>query len=191
MSDNSQVNNLEQLGNKLWITRKCRINAEKRLLSNAQFLNFSNIYYSIIITIVSILSIIIKSNAYSAISVIMSVALTISVTFASSLNYKERAEIMKRNYLDINQLETKLKYVDQNNTSEIEKIEQEYNRLLDNVENHLEYDYYKYLSAHDEASFNLKMKALYYTHIIFTWSFKIFLIILPIISTIIITRVFK
>lgn len=191
MSDNSQVNHIEQLSNKLWITRKCRINAEKRLLSNAQFLNFSNIYYSIIITIVSILSLIIKSNAYAVISVTMSVALTISVTFASSLNYKERAEIMKRNYLDINELETKLKYIDQNNTSDIEKIEQEYNRLLDNVENHLEYDYYKYLSAHDESSFNLKMKAVYYTHIIFTWSFKTFLIVLPIISTIIITRVIK
>ena len=182
MAENLAPDYKGQIDNKMWITKKCRMNTESRLLSNATFLNISNIYYSIIISIISIISIITNDNTYSIISVILSVALIISITFATSLNYKERAEKMKRNYLDINELETKLKYIDPNSKDEIKTIELEYNKLLDNVENHLEYDYYRVLKNNKDVDFQGQIKTKYYLHGLLVLLFRIAIIILPIVT---------
>jgi len=180
MSEEKQVINYkQQLDDKLWCTKKCRMNAEKRLLSNDLLLNFSNIYYSIFIAILSILSLISSNRVYTVTSVIFSVALVISITFASSLSFKERAEKMKRNYLDINQLERRLKYVNEDDVTMIDEIEKEYINLLDNVENHLEFDYYKFLKYNKKQEFNCKIMVKYCFHKIIRCLFGILIVVLP------------
>ena len=42
---NMEKTKKELLDDKLWITKKSRMNAEKRLISNANFLNIANVYY--------------------------------------------------------------------------------------------------------------------------------------------------
>lgn len=167
----------ELLDDKLWITKKSRMNAEKRLISNANFLNIANVYYSVFIAIISIISIVTNNTGYSLVSVILSVTLTITISFASSLNYKERAEKMKKNYIDINQLEIQLKYTNEND--ELKKIELEYSNLLNNVENHIEFDYFKALLNNNEK-LNRKQFISYWSHLIFSFLFRAIIFLIPI-----------
>jgi len=46
----------DRLDRNIWITRKCRINASERLLNNAKFLDFLNVYFSIFTILLSIFS---------------------------------------------------------------------------------------------------------------------------------------
>ena len=46
----------EKLERNIWITRKCRINASERLLKSAKFVEFLNVYYSIFVITLSLLS---------------------------------------------------------------------------------------------------------------------------------------
>ena len=46
----------EKLDRNIWITRKCRINASERLLSHAKYIEILNVYYSIFVIILSLLS---------------------------------------------------------------------------------------------------------------------------------------
>lgn len=46
----------EKLERNIWITRKCRINASERLLRSAKFVEFLNVYYSIFVITLSLLS---------------------------------------------------------------------------------------------------------------------------------------
>lgn len=167
----------ELLDDKLWMTKKSRMNAEKRLISNANFLNIANIYYSVFIAIISIISIVTDNTVYSLVSVILSVTLTITISFASSLSYKERAEKMKKNYIDINKLEIQLKYTNEND--ELKKIELEYNNLLNNVENHIEFDYFK-AKINNNEKLNKKQIFSYCCHLIFVFLFRAIIFIIPV-----------
>lgn len=174
---NMEKTKKELLDDKLWMTKKSRMNAEKRLISNANFFNIANIYYSVFIAIISIISIVTDNTVYSLVSVILSVTLTITISFSSSLNYKERAEKMKKNYIDINKLEIQLKYTNEND--ELKKIELEYNNLLNNVENHIEFDYFK-AKINNNEKLNKKQIFSYCCHLIFVFLFRAIIFIIPV-----------
>lgn len=180
-------NNLKsQLENQLWSTRKCRINAESRLLSNLMFLNTVNIFYSIFVSAISIVSLIYSNKGFALVSVVLSISLTIFITFSSSLNYKERAEKMKKNYIDINDLLVELKGVACDDVEEIERINHYYNDLLRNVENHKEYDYYRFVIENNTENNSCGIKINYYFHTLIRWVLQALAFVVPIVLTIIV-----
>ena len=58
----------EKLEQNIWITRKCRINASERLLSHARYIEILNVYYSIFVIILSLVSLTEQDNTLSIIS---------------------------------------------------------------------------------------------------------------------------
>ena len=139
MSQNLDVKK-ENLKNKIWITRKCWINASERLLRFGKFIDFINIYYSLFLIFLSLISIspyAANSKILSYVSLAGSVGLTISIVYATSLRCKQRSEEFKRNYIALQKLLCILNYA----TGDISKIENKYHALLSNVENHKNIDY--------------------------------------------------
>ena len=135
----------DRLERNIWITRKCRINAAERLLKSARFIEFLNTYYSIFIITISIISFAEHDNALSVISLILSVALTISIIYANSTNLRERSYALKQNYIDLQILLDELNCIDESCCEKITQIAQRYSELLKNSENHESIDMYKLL----------------------------------------------
>lgn len=135
--------NPETLKNQIWTTRISRVNAERRLLMKEDFIQGINIYYSCILTIFSILSLVKPDNSsqLSLISTYMSVCLLIAILYTNSLRYREHARDYRTNYTALQKLEFRL-----NKPSitfdEMEAINDEYCTLLDGAANHIQFDYY-------------------------------------------------
>ncbi|AJQ29353.1 SLATT domain-containing protein [Pelosinus fermentans] len=150
---------IDNISKKIWITRLCRIEASKRLDSNDSFTQALLIYYSAIITALSIWVFFIEKTSQnneskaSLILLISSIALTMYSTFIVSKAYKERAIKMKYNYIALDALSkdmNKLKADFQENFIEKDKLineaaelDKKYLSLLQEAENHTGYDYLK------------------------------------------------
>lgn len=132
------------LDNKLWVTRKSRINASERLLKAASFIDFINVYYSIFLIILSLISIspFCKDNGLTSyVGLAGSIALTISIIYATSLRYRERSAALKQNYIALQVLPDRLKFIPEENEESINSVQSEYTELLLTVENHTHIDY--------------------------------------------------
>ena len=118
----------QQLDNKLWITRKSRINASERLLKAANFIDFINVYFSIFLILLSLISIspyADDSGMLSYVSLAGSITLTISIIYAASLGYKERSMAFKQNYIALQGLINKLAFIGDTEEEKIQDIQQE------------------------------------------------------------------
>lgn len=168
----------KQLDNKIWITRKRRINASERLLKSASFVDFINVYYSIFLIILSLLSISPFCNNDVLISyfgLAGSIALTISIIYATSLRYRERSAELKQNYIALQKLIDRLALAQDTDVEEIRAIQVEYTDLLSAVENHTDIDYLKLLNTgkvnDDKMTFNNKLQLFFYTLRHLLWKF--------------------
>ena len=129
----------DRLDRNIWITRKCRINASERLLSNAKFLDFLNVYFSIFTILLSIFSLdtskfsetMINSDKLPLFSLAISVVLTISIVYASSLGYRDRSAALKQNYIALQSLLDRLAVIDNEDTTNLLNISDDYTELLD------------------------------------------------------------
>lgn len=133
----------EKLDKNIWITRKCRINASERLLKNAKFLEFINVYFSIFTILLSLFSLEsskLNSDTLSFVSLVVSVILTISIVYANSLGYRDRSAALKQNYIDLQLLLDQLAELDDNDSDALLAISEKYTKLLESVENHHEID---------------------------------------------------
>lgn len=175
----------QRLDDRIWITRKSRINASERLLKTANFIDFVNVYYSIFLILLSLISIspyVDNSGILSYVSLAGSITLTISIVYASSLGYKERSAALKQNYIALQSLLNGLQFIKGDDEKEIQRIQQDYNELLNNVENHKVIDYLNLLRTGDVK--DKKMTIANWCYFIwyylrnFTW--KLALVTLPI-----------
>lgn len=81
----------EKLERNIWITRKCRINASERLHKSAKFVEFLNVYYSIFVITLSLISLIEHNDQFSFASIVLSIALTISIVYANATGLRDRS----------------------------------------------------------------------------------------------------
>ena len=175
----------QQLDDKLWITRKSRINASERLLRAANFIDFTNVYYSIFLILLSLISIspyTDNSGMLSYVSLAGSITLTISIVYAASLGYKERSTALKQNYIALQGLMDRLKFIDDNDKNGIKVVQQEYNELLNNVENHKNIDYLKLLRTGNVEDKSMTIGNWCYFLGYYLWNFiwKAALVITPV-----------
>lgn len=175
----------EKLYNDIWKTRKCRIIASERLNSNESFCRFISIYYSILTTVLTIINMSsIESKNIDILILVASISVTNFLLYIDKQNYKERYLALKKNYLDLNELQIEIKSLENKKDSEMyNKIALKYNDLLREVENHKEYDYIKLALETKELrdDISLKKKTSYYLKLLSIWLLKVIIVLLPLI----------
>ena len=133
------------LARQVYKTYKSRICAAERLKATDSFIRGLNIYYSLVLTTLTIYALIDETSQHlSVILIILSVMLTVSITFLSSKRYGERAKDLKNHYILLGQLEQEIQA--SNDDKDLCKFREKYTVLLNSSENHTEYDYYSAMS---------------------------------------------
>ena len=167
------------LSRKMYITYKSRINASERLKKTNSFIQGINIYYSLFLTALSIFNVSSGTTKLSLVITVYSVVVTVTIVFLAAQNYGERAKSLKNNYVAISKLCNRIQSDIQED--DIQKISDEYNKLIDSSENHTEYDYSKACMgiSNERHSLSVRHKIIYYTTYYGSILLKIFLIIFP------------
>lgn len=165
-------NELEQLKNNIWKTRKARINTAERLNGYFRFVKFLNVYYSCSIIVINLVDISNIKYNFEILLLAISIILTISIIFLDSQQYLERSEKIKKCYIDLQRI-----YYEINEKNLVEK-RQEYYEILKENENHNEFDYYKVIIGTKEATIKEAIKYYFYNVCIIL--FKTIIILLPI-----------
>lgn len=177
-----------KLSEDIWVTRKCRIIASERLNENENFCRFISIYYSILTTVLTIINMIsIESKNIDVVTLVVSIAVTNFLLYLDTQNYKDRYLALKKNYLDLDKLQIKIKSLESKDDSKIYiELALEYNNLLREVENHKEYDYIKLALETPEyiERISNKKRINYYCRCGFRCLLKITVVVVPIIYVI-------
>ncbi|WP_088830015.1 SLATT domain-containing protein [Paenibacillus tyrfis] len=144
--------------NRLWRTKKARIEAEARL-NKYNILSIIVVnYYTFLVLALSIWSLILDSNSdwakyITIITVIVSVGLFGGTILVSSMNFKEKAEKFKKSYIAIEELEVEVKKLtrsltfltEQHKILRLSEIEKSYAEILNSTDNHSPMDNLKVL----------------------------------------------
>lgn len=180
--ENELIKNFMALKNRVWKSYKSRINTAERLNRKSNFIAFLSIYYSAILAAVSILNYVNKSEHIDVISIVLSVMVTILFLYFEGKNYKERYIKMKQNYNDLNLLYYRIENIISLNEIDAEKFKEVSNKyitLLNDVENHSEYDYIKYVIQDGSIKVDRKSIIKYYTKTIGIFILSTIFIIIP------------
>ncbi|WP_298030558.1 SLATT domain-containing protein [uncultured Dysosmobacter sp.] len=175
-----------KLDRNIWITRKCRINASERLLSHAKYIEILNVYYSIFVIILSLISLTKQDNLLSMISLSCSIALTISIIYANVAGYRERSSSLKQNYIELQLLLDQLSCIDDNDTDSVVNISVKYAELLKSSENHIPIDMYQLKVSNTDPGLALSKeeKRSYYCQLAWRYLWRGALILLPLAAAI-------
>jgi len=137
----------DRFSDRIWITRKSRIEAASRLEWNSVYSQFLLAYFAVFSVIFSILDIRDTTKDYSYQLLIASV-ITLSVSiFVPSMRFPERAGSFKKCYIALDGLYRRARRAERQET-DVDSLEQtgrkidaEYSQLMDNCENHSNADY--------------------------------------------------
>lgn len=174
----------EKLERNIWITRKCRINASERLLKSAKFVEFLNVYYSIFVITLSLISLIEHNDQFSFASIVLSIALTISIVYANATGLRDRSTALKQNYIDLQVLLDQLSYIKDSETEKVLAISDKYAELLKLSENHLSIDLYGLKSTSADPNFKMdRMEWVrYILYVLWDRIWRLLLIAAPVIG---------
>lgn len=143
--------------NRIWTTKKARMEAEARMNRNNIFTQFLVIYYTFAVLAFSIWALVSEDDTISLFTVISSVGLFGVSIFVSAIGYREKALQYKESYISLNALEFKLKdllrktkFEEDTLIKELNRFEREYTEILTKSENHNDIDYIKVLLKHSE-----------------------------------------
>ena len=130
------------LSDKIWTTRKCRINAEKRLYRKHIVGQVLVIEYSSVLVCMTIWNLVHPDDHLNIDLVIGSILVLILSIAISSQKYIERSLSMRSCYLKLDELCSKAMRAEKDNDiTLLQQLESEYTSNLLNVENHSDYDY--------------------------------------------------
>lgn len=153
---------IDELLRKIWITKKCRIEASERLGNKDGLFQKLSVYYSILIVGLSIWNFQIidvdLQKKSSLIILIASIALSLFSMFVTSKNYRERYFNLKNNYIELGNLYAELnnyKNVSILDENKFLEIYRRYSDLLKYVENHSSYDYYRVIMGDEKEKSKL------------------------------------
>jgi len=178
------------LSNCIWETRKIRINTEQRLL---KYLNISDWLIPWVSANLIIINLIPNnsSNQYISIfTIYLSILILIVSIILNSKQFGVRASNMKAHYIELSNLLFKIK----SDEKKITEYNNEYNKLLNQIENHSEIDYLKAvisLENDDDSTMKkptLRNKIYYYFRNIVFYFLIACLFILPIIPIIVLLK---
>lgn len=139
---------LKEFRRKVDITYRTRVNASNRLREKYQYYKRLNIYYSILVTIISVITMG-ESVVDSTPNIILasSIALTYYMLYVSEQNLQERAYKMEVTFKELGSLVNiiDLEIKEAKETKEtISKLFDSYSNIIASIENHEPIDYYTY-----------------------------------------------
>lgn len=144
------------INNRLWITKKSRMEAEARMNRNHLYTGILVNYYTFWVLAFSIWTLVSNDKNLSLLTVIASVGLFGISIFIGAIGYREKALQYKTSYLSLTELEFELKYLinskkyeDGELYKEFYKLEKKYTEILTKSENHNDVDYWKVLMKHN------------------------------------------
>lgn len=130
------------LSDKIWVTRKARIYTEQRLLNSNSISNFLIVWYSLILVFLTIWNLEYPNEYINIFLVFGSIALLIASTVVTSQKYLERSLAVRNCYVKLDELYSKVIIAEQKeNVDQIQELKTEYSAIIQNVENHSDYDY--------------------------------------------------
>ncbi|OME52813.1 MULTISPECIES: SLATT domain-containing protein [Paenibacillus] len=151
-------NRLDRLSDKIWVTRKARINAEERLKEFDLLTQILINYYTLVIVGLSIWTLYDASNAklISVITIIASVLLFGLSIFVNSRDFKLRALSFKSCYIKLDELYNECELLKDSlenlDANEITNIQNRHNKIMNSIENHNPMDYLKVLNNINKIS---------------------------------------
>jgi hypothetical protein len=126
---------MSKLSDKIWFTRKARIQSSERLLMNNLHAQSTLILYSLVNVALSIYMLKetnpVGKNSDITLTII-SVCILVLSLFISNIDFKGRAEKLKNNYIELQSLYERADLADADES----KINTEYLKLLSDSENH-------------------------------------------------------
>lgn len=133
---------MNKLSDRMWITRKARINMEHRLINIEKICTYLIPWYSIIIIAFSLLCKNIDSDIKNNISIIGSIIVLVASSILSQRDLKREIAFIKKQYIKINKLIDEAKIAEDKN-SDTSDIADRYSKLLASTRNHSENDFRK------------------------------------------------
>jgi len=131
---------------RVWKTRKSRINASDRLKSNDFISQVLIVYYSLFIITITIVDIQNNSINFEILTLILSILILVISTFIFAMNYKERSLRLQNSYIKIDKISRQISKKE-NLNEDISQLEKEYDDILECSENHSYCDYLKVMFA--------------------------------------------
>lgn len=179
-----------KLSRNIWITRKCRINASERLLCTAKYVEFINVYYSIVVIAISVLSLSLQESWLSIAGLIGSIALTISIVYVNATGLRERSMALKLNYISLQMLLDRLTLLADDDVPGVLEIDAEYTELLKTSENHLTIDMYqlRFNAKDDDLKLKRNESVFWVAYRIWSLIWKILLFVFPIVCAAVLWR---
>jgi hypothetical protein len=142
---------------RVWITKKARMEAEARMNRNNFLSQILVNYYTFGVLAFSIWTLVSQNNYMSLLTVVASVGLFGMSIFVSAIGYREKALQYKESYLNLSELEFELKNLLRNKemkdpeiVAELDKLEKRYTEILSKSDNHIDSDFIKVLLKHDK-----------------------------------------
>lgn len=128
------------LSNRMWTTRKSRINTSDRLKFNDLISQILLTYYSLFIIIVTIVDMKDDKINFEVLTLVLSILILVLSTFIFSMNYKERSLRLQSSYIKINKL-CRITAIKENSGADTSDEERHYDDILECTENHSYCDY--------------------------------------------------
>lgn len=163
-----------RLSERIWITRKCRIESECRLNRNATISSLLITYYSVISIVYAVIDIKNTQADYSFQLLIAAIITLAASIYVPSMRFKERASDFKKCYVRLYGLwEQARKAEEEDNEKDVDQLKQRYQELIDESENHSPFDYYavKFEQGGRDSSLALtrQEKAKFYLYKLIRW----------------------
>lgn len=175
---NSLNKEITKLENQIWFTRKSRIRASERMLSNHFHSNAILIWYSFLTFVLSIILIKYPKYLGDNADVLMTIAtgfvFTLSL-FVPQLEFKNRSDKLKENYIKLQSLIFELKLC--RTEYQLKGINSEYLNLLYSVENHKTRDLLYFIIFDSDGGCERKLTFLELIYIIICVSIRLLILL--------------
>ena len=141
---------------RVWKTRKARINAAERLKSNDFISQVLIAYYSLFIITITIIDMKNNDLNFEVLTLILSILILVMSVFVFAMNYKERSLRFQNSYIKIDKISREVNRKEKDG-QDISQLEKEYDDILECSENHSSCDYLQVMfDVRNEKGYNNK-----------------------------------
>jgi len=171
-----------KLSDRIWLTRKCRIETASRFDRYDIVSKLSITYYSAFIIILSLYNNSSSEINYSFSITSASILILIVSLLVTSMKFKERALAHKQCYIKLHELQYEAQKIEKTGDSDIDLF-RSYNEVLNLTENHSVYDYLKvkFYDKSEEEHLSITWKGLLklFAYWIYNIIFLLIIVVLP------------
>lgn len=133
---------MKKLSDRIWETRKCRINQEARMVRHAWMSEFLIPWYSLHLVVFALVTPVSSHEAFSALLIAGSTAVLVFSVLVSSARFRAHARDVREQYITMAALHRRAMDAElREDSGTIREIAEKYDELLRITPNHAERDY--------------------------------------------------